>query len=206
MSRPSLREKILASGVRTLHEQGFVNSGIREITAAAGVPQGSFTNHFRSKEAFGLAALDRYVEGVQATIADTLGNATLSPVERLNAYFDTVTARLAHADWHHGCLLGNMGLETAEHSNPLRARLVATLGGITGAFERTIRAAQAAGEMRDDFPAEEVASVLMSSWQGAMLWMKVHHSGEPIERFKRVTLAAFLTAPPRSSVEMPRAE
>ncbi len=203
MGRPSLREKILVSGVQTLHEQGFVNSGIREITAAAGVPQGSFTNHFKSKEAFGLAVLDRYYEGVQATMAATLGNATLSPVERLHAYFDTVTARLVDAEWHHGCLLGNMSLETAEHSDALRARLVAVLGGITEAFEQTVRAAQLAGEMRDDFAADEVASILMSSWQGAMLWMKVHRSGAPIERFKTVTLAAFLTTSKRSAASPP---
>lgn len=196
MGRPSLREKILASGLQTLHQQGFVSSGVREITAAAGVPQGSFTNHFKSKEAFGLAVLDRYYEGVQATMAATLKDETLSPVERLHAYFDTVTARLAAADWHHGCLIGNMSLETAEHSDALRARLAVVLGGITEACEEIVAAAQSAGEMRDDFTSEEVASVLMSSWQGAMLWMKVHRSGEPIERFKRVTLAAFLTPPP----------
>src|SRR5580700_4048572 len=32
MPRPSLREKIVNSGVRTLHERGFAGAGIREIT------------------------------------------------------------------------------------------------------------------------------------------------------------------------------
>ena len=203
MGRPSLREKILESGVRTLHENGFVSSGIREITAAAGVPQGSFTNHFRSKEAFGVAVLERYYEGVEATIAVTLRDESLTPVERLHAYFDAVTARLESADWRHGCLIGNMSLEASEHSEALRERLVAVLGAITAAFADTVRAAQTAGQMRADFAAEEIASVLMSSWQGAMLWMKVQRSAEAIERFKRVTLAAFLTqtasAPPQST-------
>ena len=193
MGRPSLREKILESGVRTLHENGFVSSGIREITAAAGVPQGSFTNHFRSKEAFGVAVLERYYQGVEATIAGTLRDESLSPVARLHAYFDAVTARLEGADWRHGCLIGNMSLEASEHSEALRERLVAVLDAIAAAFAETVRAAQAAGQMRADFEAEEIASALMSSWQGAMLWMKVQRSAGAIERFKRVTLAAFLT-------------
>jgi TetR/AcrR family transcriptional regulator, transcriptional repressor for nem operon len=33
---------------------------VRDICAAAGVPQGSFTNHFRSKEAFAEEVLNRY--------------------------------------------------------------------------------------------------------------------------------------------------
>ena len=195
MGRPSLREKLLASGVRTLHEHGFANSGIREITAAAGVPQGTFTNHFKSKEDFGLAVLDRYYEGVQGAMAATLGDHTLSPIERLHAYFDTVTTGFADSDWHHGCLIGNLSLEAAEHSDALRVRLVSVLGGISEAFVQAVQAAQLAGEMRDDFAAEEVASALMASWQGAILWMKVHRSAESIQRFKHVTLAAFLTAP-----------
>ena len=195
MGRPSLRGKIIESGLATVHRHGFGHAGIRDITAAAGVPQGSFTNHFRSKEDFGVAVLDRYFEGIQATMAATLGDASKSPLERLHAYFDTVTARLAEAEWHHGCLIGNMGLETAEHSDLLRERLVAVLAGVTEPFAQTIRDAQAAGEMRDDFAADEIAAALMSSWQGAMLWMKVHRAAEAIERFKRVTLAAFLAGP-----------
>ena len=33
MPRPSLREKIVNSGVRTLHERGFAGAGIREISS-----------------------------------------------------------------------------------------------------------------------------------------------------------------------------
>ena len=193
MGRPSLREKILESGVRTLHEQGFSQAGIREITAAAGVPQGSFTNHFRSKEAFGVAALDRYYDGVKATIAATLEDGSRSPVDRLHAYFATGTANLEQAGWRHGCRIGNLSLETAEHSDMLRDRLVAVLDGVTDAFTRVVREGQLAGEVREDFAPEEVAASLMASWQGAMLRMKVERSYAPIELFKRVTLAAFFT-------------
>ena len=39
---------------------GYQGASVRDICAAAGVPQGSFTNHFRSKEAFAEAVLNRY--------------------------------------------------------------------------------------------------------------------------------------------------
>lgn len=196
MGRPSLREKILTSGVRTLHEHGFANSGIREITAAAGVPQGSFTNHFRSKEMFGLAALDRYYEGIEARAAATLGDETKDPADRLGAYFDAIAVLLQEARWRHGCLIGNMSLEAAEHSEVLRQRLATAFDGLTQLFARTVRAAQVAGEMRSDLGAEDIAAVLMASWQGAMLQMKVERSPAPILRFRRVLLASFLAAPP----------
>ena len=192
MGRPSLREKIITSGVRTVHEIGFSRAGVREITAAAGVPQGSFTNHFKSKEVFGLAILDRYLEGVEATMASTLDDQALAPADRLRAYFRTVSGRLEEADWRHGCLIGNLSLDTAEHSDLLRARLAEGMASIVRRFAATIRDAQQAGQMRGDLPAEDAAAALMAAWQGAMLWMKVHRSGESIERFRTITLATYL--------------
>jgi hypothetical protein len=52
VSRSPNREKILTEGLRVVHERGFAGASVRDIVEAAKVPQGSFTNHFASKEAF----------------------------------------------------------------------------------------------------------------------------------------------------------
>jgi TetR/AcrR family transcriptional repressor of nem operon len=52
MARPSKRNEIIRSGVGTLFRKGYAGAGVRDITAEAGVPLGSFTNHFGSKEEF----------------------------------------------------------------------------------------------------------------------------------------------------------
>ena len=71
MPRPSLREKILAEGFKVVLEQGYCGATVRDIVRAAGVPQGSFTNHFESKEAFCLELLIRYyaMEDVRKIVA-----------------------------------------------------------------------------------------------------------------------------------------
>lgn len=195
MSRPSHREQLLESGVTTLHERGFAASGVREITSAAGVAQGSFTNHFRSKEAFGVAVLDRYFEKLQAVADATLRDQTRAPLDRLHAYFDAMTGHLADRGWRHGCLLSNMSLEAPEHSDALRERLAQTFAAWTPAFAEVVRAAQATGQVRDDLDADDVADVLLAAWHGAMLRMKVDRSPAPLERFRRVVFATLLAAP-----------
>ena len=62
MARPSLREKLASSAVDTLHAKGFHGCSIQDITDAAGVPKGSFFNHFESKEALAIDALGRYLQ------------------------------------------------------------------------------------------------------------------------------------------------
>jgi len=61
MSKPNVREQILTTGLALLHGRGFNATSVQDITEAAGVPKGSFYNHFASKEALGLEVVQRYV-------------------------------------------------------------------------------------------------------------------------------------------------
>lgn len=197
MARPSLREKIIESGVRTLHERGFAGAGVREITADAGVPQGCFTNHFRSKEAFAAVILDRYHERTQAIMDRTLRDESRPAVERLDAYFDAIAEWLQAAGWRYGCLVGNLSLEVPEHSELLRTHLVEVCRALTDSFAEVVRTGQTSGEIRGDLDADDVATFLLAAWEGAMMRMKVDRSPRPIEQFKRVLFASVL-APARS--------
>jgi TetR/AcrR family transcriptional regulator, transcriptional repressor for nem operon len=202
MPRASLREKIVNSGVRTLHERGFAGAGIREITSDADVPQGCFTNHFRSKEAFGTAVLERYHERTQAIMDETLRDTSRSPVERIRAYFAAITQWLEAADWRYGCLVGNMSLEVSEQSDQLRAYLVQVCSSLTQSFAESVRAGQEAREIRNDLDANDVATFLLSSWQGTMMRMKVDRSPKPLEQFKRVLFATVLSPPSKPTRRM----
>jgi TetR/AcrR family transcriptional repressor of nem operon len=196
MGRPSFREQIITSGVRTIHQRGLATTGLREITAAAGVAQGSFTNHFASKEEFGLAVLDRYFDEIRAVIAATLDDEAREPLDRLRAYFEVNTDLFAVAGWRYGCLAGNMGLEAAEHSELIRQRLNEIFAEWTTPFARVIRAAQAAGQIHSVIDADDTGAVLLEAWHGAMLRMKIERSSAPLDRFKRLILPALLPAPP----------
>lgn len=194
MARPSLREKIIEAGVQTLHERGFAAAGVREITADAGVPQGCFTNHFRSKEAFAVTVLDRYHERTQTIMERTLRDVSKPAVERLRSYFDAITEWLEGAGWRYGCLVGNMSLEVPEHSEMLRTHLIEICHALTSSFAETVRAGQKAGEIRSDLDADDVASFILASWEGAMMRMKVDRSRRPIEQFRRVLFTTVLSS------------
>jgi TetR/AcrR family transcriptional regulator, transcriptional repressor for nem operon len=196
MGRQSNRDKIIEAGVATVHHCGFAASGVRDIAAAAEVPLGSFTNHFRSKDRFAVAVLDRYFAGLQTIIGQTLRDQSRPPLARLHAYFDAITGRLAACGWRHGCLIGNLSLEVPEHSEALRIRLSELFAEWTQPFAEAVAAAQQAGELRADLDADDVAAVLLAGWHGAMMRMKVDRSREPLDRFRRVVLATILAAPP----------
>ncbi len=192
MGRASFREKIIEAGLVEFYQQGYNASGVRDISEAAGVPLGSFTNHFRSKEAFALEVLDRYFAELQSTMEATLLDEARPPLDRLDAYFDTIEGILASSGWRYGCMVTNMALEVPEHSELIRARLVEIFAGLTEPFASAVRAAQAEGDVRCDRDAEDLAAFLLSGWHGALLRMKVERSSDAIKRFRRV-LAAVLS-------------
>lgn len=175
----------------TVFERGFTGAGVRDVMAVAGAPQGSFTNHFRSKEEFGLVVLNRYFEGLQAIADETLCDGERAPMDRLDAYFDAITKKLEAASWRHGCMISNLSLETAEHSELLRARLSEINRTLTQFFADVVRSAQSRGQVSADVDPDDVGMFLLAAWHGALLRMKVDRSPEPLRRFRRMAASYF---------------
>jgi TetR/AcrR family transcriptional repressor of nem operon len=194
MSKPSNREKILTEGLRVVHQRGFANASVRDIVQAAGVPQGSFTNHFTSKEAFGLEILDLYLANNRSVIAETLRNDSLPPLARLRAYIDAGKNRLNRDGMRNGCLFGNFTAEASDHSEGIRHRLVEIFAEVREAIAYCLKAAVTAGELPADFECDEVAGFVVSSLQGANLVAKAERSPAPVERFKQILFSRILGA------------
>jgi len=186
MPKPSLRNDIVAAGLRTMFRTGFNGCGVRDIVAAADAPQGSFTNHFRSKEVFAGEVLDLYFEQVKAIVQETLQDPSRTPLERLKRYLDVITRRLKADGCTRGCLIGDFSAEVAQQSELLRTRLQEIYAEWLKPFAACIAEAQAAGEIAKDFKPLDLADFLLSAWEGAILRMKVERSAAPLERFKRI--------------------
>src|SRR5882724_12496202 len=192
MPKPSNREKILSEGLRVVHARGFAGASVRDIVQAAGVPQGSFTNHFASKEAFGLEVLARYIAMTDATVAATLHNDALAPLPRLRDWIEGQLEYLEQDECRKGCLLGNLSAEVSEHSEAIRTRVASAFSQYQEAVAYCLRAAVAAGELVSTTDTQEIAGFVISSLQGAILVAKVQRSPSPVERFLRVLFSTVL--------------
>ena len=186
MGRRSLRNQILRAGLPVLFRSGYHAASVRDICAAAGAPQGSFTNHFRSKEAFAVEVLNRYFDYLKDMVAAALTDETLTPRQRLRRYLDVITEKLERDRWMIGCLIGDFSLQVSSHSRLLRKRLDSIFREWRTLFASCIAAAQAAGEVDSRFDATELAEFLLASWEGAVLRMKVERSPAALERFKTI--------------------
>ena len=186
MSQHSLREDILNAGLKVMFHSGYHGASVRDICAAAGAPLGSFTNHFRSKEAFAQEVLGRYFAHTKTLVGQALNNKSLTPRQRLKRYLDIISNTLEGAKWGRGCLIGDFSLEASLQSRLLRKRLEEIFCEWRTPFAHCIAEAQAAGEIDSKFKPVDLAELLLASWEGAILRMKVERGPAALDRFKNI--------------------
>ena len=192
MAKPGTREKILEAAIETVRNRGFNGCGVNDITAAAGVPKGSFYNHFDSKEALGAEIVEQYWHRGACSTLRILSDETLGPRERLRRYFAAMAVNLATRDYKCGCLIGNLSAEMADQSRLVCDRLSAIYAGWTRAIETCVREGQRAGEISDTVPAASLAAFLVNAWEGTVLRAKVDKDGAAHAQFNEVVFNALL--------------
>jgi TetR/AcrR family transcriptional repressor of nem operon len=191
MPKPNVKEQLVATSLSLLHSKGFNATSVQDITAAAGVPKGSFYNHFASKEALGLEVLQRYAEKA-AELGAALHDTSLPPLARIQQYFRDYIASNVERDFNCGCLLGNFSTELSNQVPAIRDEMQVAFGKSAGVLADVIAAGQRDGSIGKTHAAAELADFVVDAWQGAVLRSKVEHSREPLDRFARVVLGRIL--------------
>jgi len=166
MVRPNVREKIVDAGLKVLIEKGFNGCGVQDITDAAGVPKGSFYNHFESKEALGAEVVERYGRDNPRRVA--LADTSIPALQRLRAHFERLNETYTGARFGRGCLLGNFSAELADQSQLIRERLADLYLSWSTDIATVIAEAQADGSISTRTPAADLAAAQSSSEHSRM--------------------------------------
>ncbi|MGE0684332.1 MAG: TetR family transcriptional regulator C-terminal domain-containing protein [Candidatus Binatia bacterium] len=190
--RGKYREQLLARGLALMYLHGFAATGIQDITDASGVPKGSFYNYFKSKDEFGLAALEYYIDIICERLETILVKGKGSPLERLRALFAELNQELTQKGYVEGCFAGNMCQELADVNPAFRPAIECAFQRIQSYFTACLGEAQQVGELNTKMNAEELGFFLLNSWQGALLRMKASGSDEPLRIFVQVMFEQIL--------------
>ncbi|MFF0544537.1 TetR family transcriptional regulator C-terminal domain-containing protein [Nocardia thailandica] len=187
MARPrrseDTRQALIEEGAAELLAQGYHGTGIKQVLDRVGVPKGSFYNYFDSKESFAEAVVGYHEQCVRRGMAEAFGPAP-DAMAGLRAFFDRQAAEFAANGFAGGCLLANLGAEV-EDSEPLRRALSAAWAAWRAGMAAQLAAAQREGSVRGDIDAGDLADLLLESWEGAVIRMKIDHSLEPLAKCLR---------------------
>lgn len=189
MGRPSKRADILRAGVEIIHHRGYGTASVESIAEAAGVPKGSFFNHFHSKEEFAHEALNTYFASWMEKSESILGRDDLAPTQKLLLLLRVASDNAGGC--YDGCMIGNLSLEMSNQSEPLRMLLAEILEEWSKPFERVVREGQRAGVFNASLASDKTARFIVNLFQGAVLRSKVERSDRATEEFEDFVLSTL---------------
>ncbi|MGB6772598.1 MAG: TetR family transcriptional regulator C-terminal domain-containing protein [Candidatus Dormiibacterota bacterium] len=196
MPRASVRDRLIASAVEVFHARGFNGCSVQDIVEAAGVPKGSFYNHFDSKEALGVEVVRAYTRLVGSYVAEAGASQILTgpgtPLERIRAYFEAVVEQNVSCGVRKGCLLGNFATELAPHSQQIANAVTEALDNWSAAVSRALAQAQEAGQLAQDADVEALGRYLVDGYEGAAARAKLMGDRAPMDEFIRTTFDFLL--------------
>src|SRR3984957_11304218 len=188
MAGSDAKTKIIQAAFRLFHEAGYNGSSIQDIVNAAGLPKGTFYNHFKSKKLLALAVLEQYSDLIHSTLsADT----EVSPLKRLREHFECIAGAYRTAKFEKGCMNGNLTAEMAATSVIREALLTHTPRWSEHIATLLVEAVRWK-ELPKATDARQQAKYLLDFFQGATLRSKLERSGEPIDSFLNVAFSRIL--------------
>lgn len=184
-----MREEIVEAGLAQFHERGFNAAAVKDITDRAGVPKGSFYNHFESKEALAMVALERY--GVERRLTD-LADKSVEPVARIRGHFEFLRDEVIDAELTKGCLLGNFGTEIIDHSEAIRGSVREGLAAWAKLLSGALAEGQKVGAIRKELDPDQTARFLLSAWEGTLIQARAYKSADVFDSFFDLTFSTLL--------------
>jgi len=189
MARPSVRGKLVEAALETFQARGFNGCSVQDIVDEAGVPKGSFYNHFKTKEALALEVLGEYRKLAPTAL---LKDAKRAPLKSLRAYFEQLAKFNEKTGFKRGCLMGTFGNEMSDATPELRDAVDEGFKEWGRVLAEVIRAAQKDGSLSKQHDADRLGRFLLNAWEGAAARAKVTGSRKPIDDFFAVTFEGLL--------------
>lgn len=191
MAQRSLREQLIDGAAKVLLERGFSAASVNDIVVAAGVPKGSFYNHFPSKEELAREVVRRYLAELALADLDRAKDSE-DPIGELRAHFARVIAQRTAAGIEYGCLLGNFSTDVSTLSEALRLDVEAGFEQWASAVAVAIGRAQDLGRIATRHDPEVLARYVVAAFEGATARAKAMLDERPVAEFLDVTFGLLL--------------
>jgi len=183
------RARILAEARGIFHRQGFAATTVNDLLEATGTTKGQLYFHFSGKDELAIEVL----AGARDEFLQFLDGALTGPTPgaALRQFFRQALEKNRCRSFVGGCLFGNTALEAGDTSPQLAAIVSELFAAWIDRLRQTIAAAQAAGQVRKDLPAAQLAELTVAALEGGVMQSRLSKQEGPLARTLE-TLQALL--------------
>lgn len=175
------REHLLATGEQLCMQRGFTGMGLSELLKTAQVPKGSFYHYFRSKEAFGVAMLERHYACYHQRLTAHFTCGPGNHRDRLLAWYQETLKQFCQQGAISGCLTVKLSAEVCDLSEDMRSTMDKGAQEIMALLARALEDGRNSHCLHFTGQPLPQAQVLYALWLGANLQAKISRSAAPLE-------------------------
>src|SRR5437870_12509528 len=184
-----MKERLTDAAMDLIWENSYGATSVDAICEKAGAKKGSFYYFFKSKSELAAAALEADWKKKRSEM-DTIFSATVSPLERLDRYFDFVYNNLSRMrERCGGAVLGcpyvSLGSEVSTQDEIVRKKIDEIMDRKLNYFVSAVRDAAAQDAIVTSDPVAK-ARALFSSYQGTVAQARIQNDIELLRDFKNV--------------------
>jgi AcrR family transcriptional regulator len=178
-----IQADVIEKATKAFAERGFAGTSMREIAIAVGMTQQGLSHHFPSK----IALLEAVLEHRSQAGVEFYTSAHMSVVDTLREIARDIMSSPGLIQ-----LSTMLGAEAISPQHPAHAFFQEHWASARAVFERLVRRGQASGEIRDDVSPPQLATLLVSIFEGLQLqWL----SGPGVDMLDGVDTAIQVLAP-----------
>ena len=172
---PKHRDKIVRAAAVLFRRNGYAATGMNDIVTLSGAPKGSVYHYFpEGKEQIAIETIDYAARLVSETLAQ-LSQEYATPSDMVRAYGKLLSGWLVKSAFQDGCPITTTLLELSASSEP-----VAEAGRRAFASWKAIYQEKFIAAGMPEQRAIQLASMTVTSFQGALIFTKVECSAQPI--------------------------
>lgn len=175
------REHLLATGEHLCMQRGFTGMGLSELLKTAEVPKGSFYHYFRSKEAFGVAMLERHFAAYHQRLTEHFTTGAGNYRDRILAYYQETLNQFRQQGTISGCLTVKLSAEVCDLSEDMRSAMDKGASNIIAILAHALEKGRESRCLTFTGEPLQQAQILYALWLGANLQAKISRSAMPLE-------------------------
>ena len=175
------RERILARSAQLFNRQGYAGASLADIMRETGLEKGGIYNHFSSKEQLALESFDYAYELVRQRVRQALSG-KFNAIERLLAIVSVFQSEVDDPPVAGGCPILNTAIEADDANEVLRDRARTAMDDWRATIHRIINRGIERGEIRPTTDADEVASLLIATLEGALMLSNLYKDPVHMQR------------------------
>jgi TetR/AcrR family transcriptional repressor of nem operon len=166
------RQRIVEQAASVMSVRGYSATSMADLARETGLEKGSLYNHFDSKEALALAAFEYSVALVVRRFDEALAGQERA-FDRLRAIVGVFRSLADAPPLPGGDPVLNMAIESDDAYPALLERAQAAMTIWQKLIGKAAKEGMASGELRPDIDPRELASVITSTLEGAVMMSKL---------------------------------